>query len=434
MTNREKAIQIFNSAVAAVQPERLIPDHLKVSGNTLQVFDQQLDLARVDGVYVIGAGKASAAMAQSVERILGGYLTGGIVVTKYDHCLPLQTIVCREAGHPVPDEQAVAATAEMISLIQHAGENAVIICLISGGASSLWIDLPNGISLNDIQYLFQLLLKSGATIDEVNTVRKHLSTIKGGQLLRFAPGAKWFSLVISDVPGDDVSVIASGPTAPDDSSFFDVNNILLKYKLKDKLPEAVSMHLENGLHGIIADTPKSDDPIFKQVRQKIIGNNKIALDAAAAKARELGCVNIHINTKLSGDAAVIGQEMVREIEEYTGGLPVCFLAGGETTVEVSGNGKGGRNQHLVLSALCVSGGIRNFTLLAAGTDGTDGPTDAAGAIIDNTLLSTINDRQLNPEIYLRNHDAYHFFEQVGALFKTGATQTNVMDLVIGIIN
>jgi hydroxypyruvate reductase len=433
MTEREKAIAIFNAAVSAVQPDQLIPEHLRLVGNTLYISDHQVDLSTGPAIYVIGGGKASAGMARSVELVLGKFLTAGIVVTKHDHRIPLEKIVCLEAGHPVPDMEGVAATKEIIGLVQQAKENDIIICLLSGGASSLLIDLPNGISLLDIQFLFQQLLKSGASIDEVNVVRKHLSEIKGGQLIRLAPKARWYSLIISDVPGDDPQVIASGPTVPDNSCFADVAGILNKYNLHGKIPAAIQQHLDNGLQQIIADTPVAGDPIFRQVHHKIIGSNSIALEAAAAKAIGFGLTLIHPVAAISGDAENVGYRLVNQLEQYSGSLPACFLSGGETTVVVSGNGKGGRNQHLALSALCALK-AQNITILSAGTDGTDGPTDAAGAFADQLVLNAAQALRLDPEAYLRNHDAYHFFEKTGALLKTGATQTNVMDLVIGIIN
>jgi len=433
MTSRESAITIFKSAVAAVQPEHLIPAQLRLNGNILHIIDQQVSMVASQKIYVIGGGKASAAMALAVEQLLGDRITAGIVITKYGHSLPLETIICLEAGHPVPDEAGLAATKEMLSLLEQARKDDIVICLISGGASSLWIDLPNAISLEDMQAVFQLLLKCGASIDEMNCVRKHLSAIKGGQLLRFAPSSKWFSLVISDVPGDDLSVIASGPTVPDTGMFTDVEAILNRYSLTEKLPASVKVHIQRGLDGLIEETPKCEDPVFQQVYQKIIGSNIIALEAAAIQARAIGFEHIYISNDLCGDAAVIGEDIVGVLEKYSGGVPACFLYGGETTVAVSGHGKGGRNQHLALSAVAVMH-KNNITLLAAGTDGTDGPTDAAGAIADSQVISTMHDRRLDPGKYLENHDAYHFFENVGALLKTGATQTNVMDLVIGIVN
>jgi glycerate 2-kinase len=440
MTTREKAIQIFNAGVAAVQPSQLIPLQLFIEEEWLHIFNQRFLLNELPGIYVIGAGKASAAMAKTVEGILGDLINAGIVVTKYEHSIPLQKIICTEAAHPVPDEQGISATAATIQLLLEAKANDLIICLISGGASTLWIDVPAGVSLEDIQETFQLLLNCGATIDEVNTIRKHLSAIKGGQLLQYAPQANWFSLIISDVPGDDLHVIASGPTVPDNTSFSDVQRILEKYHLLDLLPTAILKHINNGIKGIVKETPGETNPVFKQVHNRIIGSNGIAMAAAAVKAKQLGFHIPLTEYNLCGDAANVGRELMQSAEKYTGVKPACFLLGGETTVTVTGKGKGGRNQHLVLSALMELASQQGKTtnneiaFLSAGTDGTDGPTDAAGAIADKQTLSIAQEKQLDLEKYFNNNDAYHFFEQAGGLIKTGATQTNVMDLVVVIID
>ncbi len=440
MTSPNNAIEIFKAAVAAVHPEKLVPAHLFIQNDSLHIFDQEILLQKLPDIYVIGAGKASAAMAKAVENILGDLITGGLIIAKNDHSLPLNKIVCIEAAHPVPDEQGFAATAATVQLLKQVKENDIIICLISGGASSLWIDAPPGASLTDVQQTFELLLKSGASIDEVNTIRKHLSSIKGGQLLRQAPKARWFSFIISDVPGDDLSVIASGPTVPDHSTFEDVNALLQQYHLSSQLPLSIRQHFENADKGLTAETPKSGDPIFKQVINTIIGSNAIALEAAATKAKELGYHIVSINPCLTGDAATVGRELILMAKKYLGIKPACFLSGGETTVTVTGKGKGGRNQHLVLSALLEMESMADqkfsntITFLSAGTDGSDGPTDAAGAIVDGETLSMVYEKQLDAQHYFENNDAYHLFEQTGSLIITGATQTNVMDLVVVIVD
>jgi hydroxypyruvate reductase len=439
MTTRENAIEIFKAAVVAVHPSKLMPAHLFIKDNKLYIFDQEFLLNKLPNIYVIGAGKASAAMAKTVENILGDLITAGIVITKYAHALPLGKIVCIEAAHPVPDEQALAATVATVYLLQQAKENDIIICLISGGASALWIDVPDGASLADVQQSFELLLRSGATIEELNTIRKHLSGIKGGQLLQHAPKARWFSFIISDVPGDDLSVIASGPTVPDSTVFEDVRRILEKYHLLNQMPATILRHIQKGLDGQISERAKSSDPVFKQVTNNIIGSNAIALESAAARAKQLG---YHIASEISGlvgDAATVGRELILTAKKYSGVKPACFLLGGETTVSVTGEGKGGRNQQMVLSALLEMLSDHDeltsntITFLSAGTDGTDGPTDAAGAIAGDQMVVMIHEKKLDPQKYLDNNDAYHFFEQTGGLIKTGATQTNVMDLVVMIV-
>ncbi len=440
MTTKENAIKIFKAAVAAVHPEKLVPAHLFIQNDSLYIFDQQFLLNALPDIYVIGAGKASAAMAKVVEDILGSLITEGIVIAKNHHALPLKKIVCIEAAHPVPDEQGLTATVATVQLLKQVKENDIVICLISGGASSLWIDAPPGVSLTDMQQTFELLLKSGASIDEVNAIRKHLSSIKGGQLLRYAPKARWFSLIISDVPGDDLSVIASGPTVPDHSTFEDVNALLKRYNLRSQLPLSILQHFENAHKGLTLETPKSGDPIFKQVVNTIIGSNAVALQAAAAKAKQLGYHIASVNPGLTGDAATVGRELIHTAKKYSGSKPACFLSGGETTVTVTGKGKGGRNQHLVLSALLELEAMADqkfsntITFLSAGTDGTDGPTDAAGAVADGETLSRVYEKQLDAQHYFDHNDAYHFFEQTRSLIITGATQTNVMDLVVVIVD
>ncbi len=440
MTAREKAIQIFEAAVAAVQPKRLMPAQLFIDQNRLHILDRHFFLHELPKIYIIGAGKASAAMAATAEAILGDFITAGMVVTKYGHVLPLQKIVCMEAAHPVPDEAGIEATKKTIQLLQQAGKNDIVICLISGGASSLWIDIPDHATLSDVQETFNILLQCGATIEEINTIRKHLSTIKGGQLLQHAPKANWFTFIISDVPGDELSVIASGPTVADNSSFADVKNIVQKYALSNLLPASILKHINDSVKGWVNETPKPGDTIFKQVQNKIIGNNSIALRAAEKKAKEFGYRIVLVDGNMKGDAANFGKEIMNRCKKYSGKKPACILFGGETTVKVTGKGKGGRNQQLALSALIELNKKeetdlnQQLTLLSAGTDGTDGPTDAAGAIADKEIVRLTQEKKLDAPRYLDDNDAYHFFEQTGGLVKTGATQTNVMDLVVVLID
>lgn len=440
MTTREKAIQIFEAAVAAVQPKQLIPAHLFIEHNRLHILDEQFLIPAIQNMYIVGAGKASASMAVTIEKILGTLITAGIVVTKYEHALPLQKITCLEAAHPVPDKEGIKATAATIQLLKKAGKDDIVICLISGGASALWIDIPHEATLPDVQEAFKLLLQSGASIDEINTIRKHLSAIKGGQLLQHAPQANWFSFIIADVPGDDLSVIASGPTVADNSSFTDAKNIIEKYELANQLPDPILKHINDGINGLVKETPGSNDPIFKQVQNKIIGNNSIALKAAAAKAKKLGYHIALMDGNLQGDAALVGRDIIQLCKKYSGIKPACMLFGGETTVKVTGKGKGGRNQQLVLSALLqldekeAANISPKITFLSAGTDGTDGPTAAAGAVADYNTLKIGYDKKLDIRHYLLQNDAYHYFEQTGGLIITGATQTNVMDLIVVLID
>lgn len=434
-TGREHCQAIFEAAVAAVQPGHLIAGAIQLQENTLCICGHQIQLSQHTKIIVIGAGKASAAMAKAVEAALDKRISTGLVTTKYHHSLPLQHIDIIEAAHPVPDKESVSAVKRTIELLEDTGSDDIIICLLSGGASSLWTDLPGGISLTDLQQTFKLLLQSGASIHEMNTVRKHLSAIKGGQLPHHAKFAHWFTLIISDVPGDDLSVIASGPTVADETRFADAKKVLDNYSLWEQLPASVAGYLQAGLNGEIAETAKPADASLQQVRNCIIGSNERALSAAAKKATELGYHPLVIDPLLQGDASKAAKKLWDQYKSYSGTKPVCMLTGGETTVQVKAGGKGGRNQHMVLEMLqqMINDKTNDIYFLAAGTDGTDGPTDAAGAFADKDVVDLVKKKDLDSKAYLANNDSYSFFEQTGALLKTGATQTNVMDITVCII-
>ena len=295
--HKAHAIEIFNAATDAVQPARLLQAHLAVTNDALIICGQAFSKDSFGHLYVIGAGKAAAAMAVETENILGHSITDGVVTTKYEHALPTQRIRVIEAAHPVPDAASIAAVQQTLEMLQKATSDDLVICLLSGGASALWCDVPPQLSLTEIQETFKQLIHSGAGIEEVNVVRKHLSLIKGGQLVRHCGGAQVVSLIISDVPGDSLDVIASGPTVPDASSFSDVQKILTKYGLHSRLPSAVHLYIEKGLNGMVPETPKKNDPIFSQTLNFIIGNNKVALLAAAQKAKILG-YHIHLISEL----------------------------------------------------------------------------------------------------------------------------------------
>ncbi len=434
MQNRKNATAIYYAAVASVQPAVLLQKYIRVTKTGISI-DQTAISAHTNSVYVIGAGKAAAAMAQTVESILGNHIKVGIIATKYEHSLPLEKINCIEAAHPVPDENSVEAVEQTINLLKQTKADDVIICLLSGGASSLWADAPDGLSLQELQETFQLLLRSGASIDEMNCVRRHLSQIKGGQLLRYAPQANWFTFIISDVPGDQLQDIASGPTTADVTTFADAMNVINKYQLQQQLPASVSHYLQRGMKGELADSIKPGDPILKQVSNTIIGSNKTAIAAAKQKAEELGYDVIAQQELLTGETAEAASHIIQKATQQHANKPACLLFGGETTVTVTGNGKGGRNQQLALCALQhLRNNHHNITLLSAGTDGTDGPTDAAGAFADHELLKAADEQQLSISNAINQNDAYHFFEKVNGLLKTGATQTNVMDIVIVLLD
>jgi hydroxypyruvate reductase len=437
-TDKQTALLIFTEAVKAVQPSALLPAQIKREGETLLVDGKRLSLTDYDGIFVLCIGKAAAAMAQEAEKILGERILSGLVITKYQHSLPL--LYCRiiEAGHPVPDENSHKAANEIVRFLQPLTNSSLLLCFISGGASALIGDIAEGLTLQDLQAVSTLLLQCGADIHELNTVRKHISFLKGGQMVKHANNATVFSFIISDVPGDDMGIIASGLTVPDASTFADALGVLEKYGLVEKIPLSIKVRLLNGLDGVIEETPKPGSPLFSKVNNSIIGNNNIALHAAALYAEALGFTAIINENVLHGEAKDAAKSFVNLLLEYKGKRPACLLAGGETTVTIKGKGKGGRNQEFALAALCelMARDVPENEwpiILSGGTDGTDGPTPAAGSIIDISDFVHINKSPKNPVFFLENNDSFNFLEPFGALIITGATQTNVMDVVIALI-
>jgi Putative glycerate kinase len=436
---RSDALTIFSEAVQSVQPHYLMPKYVTRTTAGLQLGDAVFRHDAFRNLFVVGAGKASAAMAVELERLLGARITDGVVVTKYDHALPLQHIRCREAGHPVPDEAGLQAGEEMVAMLKKAGEKDLVIALISGGASALMVDCPPGATLQDIRNLFKELLACGANIEEMNIVRKHLSPgIKGGQLAKIAYPATLVSFILSDVPGDALESIASGPTVADPSTFADAWNIVQRYGLHTKLAAPVLQWLQQGLLQQIADTPKPGDAIFEHTINFLIGTNRIALQAAKEAAEKLHYHTTIVSSGLAGEAREQAVQIAEQLLSYKGPRPACLLWGGETTVTLKGKGKGGRNQELALAALQYLAG-KNLSreafpvLLSAGTDGTDGPTDAAGGIIDYDVYQAAIAEQLNMHEFLVNNDAYHFLQQTNGHVITGPTQTNVMDIIVGLL-
>ncbi len=427
------ATAIFRQAVAAVQPQHLIPQQIKIQPDGLWIAGRSFQLHKDSRIFVTGAGKAAAAMAQALEACNIPFPVKGLVVTKYDHALPLQHITVAEAGHPVPDDNGVQATRRMMELLDEVKPRDLVIFLLSGGASALLADHPPGSSLEDVQTVFDLLLKSGAGIHEMNTVRKHISAIKGGQLALLIYPATLCSLILSDVVGDDLDVIGSGPTVPDNTTFADTRAVLDKYGLIEKIPLSIQKHLLKGLSGHIPDTPKPGHTGFGHTHNYLIGSNNIALEAAAQYASAQGYHTTLLSSTVSGNAHTLAQALAQQAIRWAGPRPACLLMGGESTVNVTGKGLGGRNQQFALSAGITLEAHPHITILSAGTDGTDGPTDAAGAVVNAAIMQQAVALGLNPLAYLENNDAYHFFEQAGGLIKTGPTQTNVMDVMMAII-
>ena len=432
---RADALKVFEAGLRAADPRRCVSRAMSVEEGELLICGIPYALDRISRIIVLGAGKATPAMAAAVEEILGPRISAGAINTKYGHSLPLEHIATTECGHPLPDEAGVAGAARMFTLIEAPDRNDLVICLFSGGGSALLPAPAAGISLAEKQETTQALLACGAGIDEINAVRKHLSRAKGGLLARRAHPAQVVSLLLSDVIGDALDTIASGPTYPDSTSFADCMDILDRYGLRPKLPAAVRRRLEAGAGQEVEDTPKEGDPCFARSRNHLIGNNLLAIEAAVRRAAALGYHTLVLSSRIRGEArevAAVHAAIAQEVS--TSGRPVsppaCIISGGETTVTLRGRGKGGRNQELALAAAAPLENWRRITMLSGGTDGSDGPTGAAGAIVDGTTVERARRSGLSPAAFLADNDSYHFFKALDDLVITGPTLTNVMDLQI----
>ena len=431
---RNLALQCLEQAVNAVEPKRLIKAKIKVKNDQLQVEGYTFDLGKFKHIYVVGGGKAGGKMAQAIEEILGKRVTAGIVNIPYGTSKKTNVIELNEASHPVPDEAGVAGTFRIMALAEQAKEDDLVICLISGGGSSL-MPLPHeSISLKDKQALTNALLKSGAAITEINAVRKHLSAFKGGWLAKKAYPATLLNLVLSDVMGDPLDSIASGPTVPDTSTFSDARKILEKYDLWLKMPVSIRKILSEGERGLLQETPKPNDFVFEKVHNFVIGNNRTASQAAIDFLGSKGLNTLLLADMLAGEAKEVGKALAKLANEgfvcTSTSRSLGIVAGGETTVTVRGKGVGGRNQELALSAALNLKESEECVIASFSTDGIDGPTDAAGAIIDGFTLKRARQLGLDPEKYIANNDSYSFFSKLGDLIYTGATGTNVNDLSV----
>jgi glycerate 2-kinase len=384
---------------------------------------------------VVGAGKASAAMAAAAEEALGPAVSEGVVAVKDGHLAPTRRVRLREAGHPVPDERGAEAAREIRSLVERAGADDLVLVLVSGGGSALLPAPAPPISLADKQAVTRLLLAAGATINQLNAVRKHLSLLKGGQLARAASPARVHALLLSDVIGDPLDVIGSGPTAPDASTFADALAVLDRFGVRARIPASVTDRLARGARGEIAETPKPDDPVFHRVTNTVIGNNGLVVEAAAARAAALGYTPHVLTRALDGEARDVARdwiELARGIAAGRGPVapPACVIAGGETTVTVRGQGRGGRCQEFALAAALAMQGLDDDVVLAAGTDGSDGPTDAAGAIVDGRTASRARERGHDGEALLAANDSHRVLADLDDLIVTGPTNTNLLDLYL----
>ncbi|MEM2110277.1 MAG: glycerate kinase [Candidatus Bathyarchaeia archaeon] len=437
---REIALEVIEKALEAVDPKKIIESRVNLKNNILNINGKTFDLKNFKRIYVIGGGKASGSMAEALEKILGNRIEAGFVVVPHGTASEYQTkrIKLHEAGHPVPDESSVEGSKKLLSLAGCAEREDLVICLVSGGGSSL-MSLPrDGISLVDKQKTTELLLKSGATINEMNTVRKHISGFKGGQLAEKAYPATIISLLLSDVVGDPLDVIASGPTVPDSTTFRDAVYVLKKYDLWHKIPESVRKVISDGEKGLIQETPKRDNPVFDKVHNMVIGNNRLACLSAMDELKKLGLTALFLSSFVEGEAKNVGlilSALAKEIVTSSNPSPppLGVVIGGETTVTVTGKGKGGRNQEIALAAALQIKGIEKVVIASVSTDGIDGPTDAAGAIVDGGSIFRSEDMKLDARDYLKNNDSYSFFSKIGDLIYTGPTGTNVNDLSILIV-
>jgi hydroxypyruvate reductase len=436
---RAHALQIFGAALRAADPGQCVRRALAIEGEGLRILDQHYPLKGSARLVVLGAGKATPAMAAAAEEILGGRISAGAINTKYGHGLSLSRVAVAECGHPLPDQAGVEGTGRMLGLLRGLGPDDLALCLFSGGGSALMPAPAEGLSLEDKQAATRALLACGAPIEEINALRKHLSRVKGGQLARLASPARVVSLLISDVIGDRLDTIASGPTHPDATTFGECLALVERYQLGAQVPAPVLRHLEAGAAGALPETPKEGDPCFARTCTEVVGSNALAIEAAEAEARALGYRTLVLSSRIAGETrevagvhAAIAQEVCATGHPLS--PPACLISGGETTVTLRGQGKGGRNQEFALAAALHLDGWERITCLSGGTDGTDGPTDAAGALAEGSTLERARRLGLSAAASLRENDAYPFFQALGDLLVTGPTGTNVMDLRLFLIS
>lgn len=397
------------------------------------------DLKAFQKIFLAGSGKASNSMARAIEELFGDRVTKGVITTKYGHLLPLKQTQIIEAGHPIPDREGYEGARKIQRLLKESGPNDLVIFLLSGGGSALLPFPADGIELKEKQELTQLLLDSGADIKEINTVRKHISRMKGGWVAKWAYPSTVIALILSDVVGDQLDVIGSGPTVPDPSTFEEAWEILKKYDLLNEMAPSIRKHLQSGKEGKVEETPKPGEAVFEKVSNILIGSNILALREAKKEAESLGFNTLILSSSIEGETreasrfhTAVAKEVISSGHPIP--RPACILSGGETTVTIKGNGLGGRNQEFALAGALEISGVEKVVLLSGGTDGTDGPTDASGALADHTTVHRAKTMGLNPKAHLENNDAYPFFQKLGDLLITGPTHTNVMDVRIILVD
>ena len=437
---RDQLHTLFSAAIAAVDPRSLVNRVVRKEQTVLLVQppgepSPQYRFPLHGRLLLLGAGKGAGLLAQGLEQLLEEQEVTGVVVVPAEQKTALRTVAVVHGEHPLPGEGSVQGAEAMFSLLARKQPNDLICFCLTGGASSLLVSPVEGVSLADKIAVNQLLLACGADIHEVNSVRKHLSRIKGGGLARAAFPNHVVSFILSDVLDDDIGTIGSGPTTPDSSTFSEVWEIAKRYDLLDRLPASVRSHLFTGCQGLQQETPKPGDPIFAHVHNVLVGSNRLALEAAASTARTLGFVPHVLPTPLSGDTTDTARSFARTLRSFlpTVQAPMCVLAGGETTVYVTGTGKGGRNQEFALVVAEELQEESGWALLSAGTDGIDGPTDAAGAFVDGNSVKRAQQQGLDSSRFLRANDSYAFFSGLGDLFVPGPTGTNVMDIKIALL-
>jgi glycerate-2-kinase len=432
--------QIFQAALAAADAPAAVRRNLHLAGSTLFIGTERIALMPQSKLIVVGAGKASARMAQAVENILGERITRGLISVKDGHVAPTRTITMREASHPLPDARSLANGRAIIEQVHGLSADDVVLCLLSGGGSALLETLGENLTLEQLRTTTSAVMLGGANIVELNAIRKHLSLIKGGQLARWAQPGHVCSLILSDVVGDDLSAIASGPTSPDPTTFADALDVLQHYTTNATTDEQTALinvrtYLERGARGELPETPKPHDEFFRHVHNVLVGSNRIAIEAAEQQAQQLGYQTELITTFMQGEAREVGKVLAAIARERVaqGAHQLCLLAGGETTVNVRGPGRGGRNQELALALALALAGLEGVTGLCAATDGGDGNSEAAGAMIDASTLARAHAMGWRAARSLDDNDSHHFFAALSDQVITGPTFTNVNDLVIILI-
>jgi glycerate-2-kinase len=439
---RRDALECFFAGINAVDPKVCVKQHTMIQNQLLIIDGKSFDLSWYKNIYVIGAGKAVVGMVSAIEELLGDRITAGICISpcEIQRLIPqgkpypkkLKKIVVREGAHPIPDKKGMDATLEIMRLLRHTDERDLVICLISGGGSALLVYPPSEVTLGDLRKFTETLILSGVTIREINTLRKHISIVKGGRIAEMAAPSALITLIISDVVGDDLNMIASGPTLPDTGTFNDCISILKNYDILDKTPPSILRYIKSGAEGEIEETPKK--PISGTFNF-LVGNNFTALKGVEKRARELGYNTLIISSFMEGEARDVAKFIISIAKEVkkTGNpikRPACLIFGGETTVKVRGSGVGGRNQELVLSGASEIDGFGGIIILSGSTDGIDGTTPACGAIATSRTIKDAKKLGISPVEFLNRNDSYNFFKKVEGIIETGRTGTNVSDITI----